>query len=734
MALVNKIPYGPASGGVAQPVTIAASGNGRILIAAGLDDRNPSTFTTLYFNGVAGTLIEKRASVEGSQVAGLWYWLDADMPAAAGTYDITMDGDGSNRYIGALYAEGAPQNAPDEVEWARSDTSSANTPIITDGSAYEFTLATLSGNALLFFGASAGAGNPAGNAGQTDIGAVENRFASLKEADSQTIGGTWTNYSTAGAVVVAAGWEAPAGFSVSGVNVSSAAVGGTVSLSGNALDTATSVSIGGESVAFTYNGTTSEIDVVIPDGVLPYGQALDVAVSDGTTTSTLADALTISPAEGVAFVTVAGYPPTGVEGQSPEDLGQGYDPLPVDGDQFEYSNGPASLTVYDNLDWSSNEGGTVDNRLYRAGSGWTAMRTTTVTQKPTITLTGDNPFTLEKGTPYVEPGYSASDPEDGDLTASVIVTGTIDENTLGAQTLTYSVTDSAGATTTVTRTVNVVDTTAPTLSSPSATVTGTTTVDGSVQTNEGSGTLAWEFRRSADDVVLDSGSQAVTATGVQTVSANGLPIPTSGYFWFQHTDGEGNVSAAVTSATVSTNNPPVITLEGGGTSSGAPLTLEYGSAYVEPGYSATDAEDGDLTANVEVAGAINPTLLGIQALVYSVDDLGGATGTATRYVEVVNTTKPVIGLLGASRVELQVGDVWSDPGAIATATVDGVITDQIVTGGSVDTSVAGPYYRTYDVTDDQGNAADTVTRTIVVRTVSAAPVTHVYHVSLGAAA
>jgi len=79
------------------------------------------------------------------------------------------------------------------------------------------------------------------------------------------------------------------------------------------------------------------------------------------------------------------------------------------------------------------------------------------TTPPTITLEGDNPLILEAGTPYVEPGYTAADNYDGDITASVVVSGSVDHNAVGTYVLRYNVTDSsANPAEEKTRTVNVV--------------------------------------------------------------------------------------------------------------------------------------------------------------------------------------------------------------------------------------------------------------------------------------
>jgi len=64
--------------------------------------------------------------------------------------------------------------------------------------------------------------------------------------------------------------------------------------------------------------------------------------------------------------------------------------------------------------------------------------------KPVITLLGDNPMYLLVGESYVEPGYSADDDADLDLTADVTVQGNVDTQTMGSYTLSYLVADLSG--------------------------------------------------------------------------------------------------------------------------------------------------------------------------------------------------------------------------------------------------------------------------------------------------
>jgi hypothetical protein len=76
---------------------------------------------------------------------------------------------------------------------------------------------------------------------------------------------------------------------------------------------------------------------------------------------------------------------------------------------------------------------------------------------PTILLLGDLEMDIVlKGPAFTDPGYTATDEQDGDLTNNVIVTGTVDVNKIGSYEIIYSVSDKAGNKTSVKRTVNVI--------------------------------------------------------------------------------------------------------------------------------------------------------------------------------------------------------------------------------------------------------------------------------------
>lgn len=65
-------------------------------------------------------------------------------------------------------------------------------------------------------------------------------------------------------------------------------------------------------------------------------------------------------------------------------------------------------------------------------------------EKPNIILNGDGEITLEYGEEYKEPGFSASDNYDGDITSKVMVKNTVNTKKSGTYKITYKVSDSSG--------------------------------------------------------------------------------------------------------------------------------------------------------------------------------------------------------------------------------------------------------------------------------------------------
>jgi PGF-pre-PGF domain-containing protein len=104
--------------------------------------------------------------------------------------------------------------------------------------------------------------------------------------------------------------------------------------------------------------------------------------------------------------------------------------------------------------------------------------------------------------------------------------------------------------------------------------------------------------------------------------------------------------------------------------------------------------------------------------------VGNGAVTDIQTVIVKDTIAPTITIVGPSVVTIAVGDKYTDEGATATDIVDGNVTAEIQSTGanSVDTSVAGTYTVTYDVSDSSGNKAEQKIRTVYVVTPTPTPV------------
>ncbi|WP_299895889.1 DUF5011 domain-containing protein [uncultured Aquimarina sp.] len=311
---------------------------------------------------------------------------------------------------------------------------------------------------------------------------------------------------------------------------------------------------------------------------------------------------------------------------------------------------------------------------------------------PTIELVGAAEITINIGEAFVDPGATASDDIDGDLTANITVAGSVDVNVPGTYTLVYSVQDSSGNTSTVDRIVNVIDNIDPVI-----TLLGDnplTALQGETFNDPGA--------TATDNVDGDISSQ-IQVTGMVNTNVTGAYELT-----YTVSDTAGNQVSATRTVNVISDNPPVITLVGSN-----PLEVSFGATFLDPGATATDDLDGDLTDQIQVSGAVDVTILGSYTLVYSVTDSSGNNVEVTRTVNVIDNTSPVITLEGANPFIVNVGNTFTDPGANANDNVDGNITANITVSGSVDVNTPGDYVLTYSVTDSSNNTA-TITRTVRV--------------------
>lgn len=153
---------------------------------------------------------------------------------------------------------------------------------------------------------------------------------------------------------------------------------------------------------------------------------------------------------------------------------------------------------------------------------------------------------------------------------------------------------------------------------------------------------------------------------------------------------------------------PVITL-----TNGTSISLNKGSNFVDPGYTATDECDGDLTASVTVEGTVDGHTYGTYTLTYRVSDSSGNVAEVKRTVKIADLNAPVITLKGEKSSYIKVGTAYAEPGYTASDNIDGDLTAKVQITGGVDTSKMGINTITYTVTDSFGNTT-TTTRSVYV--------------------
>ncbi len=146
--------------------------------------------------------------------------------------------------------------------------------------------------------------------------------------------------------------------------------------------------------------------------------------------------------------------------------------------------------------------------------------------------------------------------------------------------------------------------------------------------------------------------------------------------------------------------PPVITLLGDN-----PQIIELGAGYTELG---ATIDDGVTNVVIDASGFVDT--VGSYTIRYNATDAAGNVAVeVTRTVDVVDTTPPVITILGDNPQIIEQGTGYTELGA----TIDDGVTNIVIdTSDFVDT--VGEYTIRYNATDNAGNMATEVIRTVNV--------------------
>lgn len=226
-----------------------------------------------------------------------------------------------------------------------------------------------------------------------------------------------------------------------------------------------------------------------------------------------------------------------------------------------------------------------------------------------IQLGSASEVSLEYGSQYIQPEaagtFSGSLLYPNGFSVPVTCEGTVDTSKVGDYQLTYTA-NQWGYTESKSMTVHVVDTQPPVIqlvSDPES-----FTLPGREYWEEG-------FR------AFDNYDGDITHRVIRTQTDTEVV--------YTVTDSAGNQTQCRRTILYKDPDPPVIVLKGEPS-----MTVRLGTKFQEPGYSAWDAVDGELTEAVTVTGEVNTEKQGEYALTYSVKDAYGNETVLTRVVKV----------------------------------------------------------------------------------------------------
>lgn len=272
MAITNIRAASVADGLTVNLVLDQASGNNRVALGAATQNRNTVNIDTMTYNGVTGTQLATITNADSLYKTIIFYWLDAALPSAAGTYALATVGPGIDTAVHGISCSGAKQAAPADPQ------SAAGT---TGGTTISFALTADAGSIACIFGVSIN-GLPTAGADQTAILAP----ATSGEADHAS------SYKTANATVSYTKNSGPYAYAAAAIEPASSAptisagtpTGTTTDTTPNAgftTDTATGTA------RIVLSQTQTDLDAVTNAQVLAGNMEGDVPAPKATSTITV---------------------------------------------------------------------------------------------------------------------------------------------------------------------------------------------------------------------------------------------------------------------------------------------------------------------------------------------------------------------------------------------------------------------------------------------------------------
>lgn len=250
---------------------------------------------------------------------------------------------------------------------------------------------------------------------------------------------------------------------------------------------------------------------------------------------------------------------------------------------------------------------------------------------PVITLLGDTNMNVALYDTFLDPGALAIDNIDGDISNRIVVTGTVNTQQIGSYALRYNVTDDAGnAAVEKIRTVNVkfIDNIPPVIS-----------INPPNPMNILVGSSYYEWGATATDDIDGDITHKLDTVGFVDVNTNdSVNTNVAGIYRVHYivSDSAGNKADTMRIVNVfefADTIPPVLTLLGDN-----PMALDSGDEYNEPGATAFDNKDGDITDSIKInADSVNTSVVGVYRVHYTVADKANNT---THEIRIVNVGLP----------------------------------------------------------------------------------------------
>lgn len=322
---------------------------------------------------------------------------------------------------------------------------------------------------------------------------------------------------------------------------------------------------------------------------------------------------------------------------------------------------------------------------------------------PTLTLNGKAIEEVEQCGTFTDPGAVATDAVDGNLTTAIVVTGSVNTAVVGDYTLTYTVKDAQGNTSSKTRIVRVKDTKNPGIYTVGVRITNNATVKLQINSTFVDNIYAEDECNGPIAITKTPGFNGPVNTAIRAT----YPVA---YFAVDPNGNKADEYGYVINYQVDDYIAPEINLN-----TEDVIFHDVNTAYTSRNVTVADNYYPLSKVSVVKTGSVDPYTLGTYTETYTATDESGNVATKVRTVIVVDRVSPEI---LAPAMNVCVGTpFWAMSGLVLSdnyyspSTLFPLVS---VLNHNVNIWEAGVYYINYVLADPSGNKAAMVTRPVFV--------------------